>query len=203
VSSPTGFFDVLYLGIFITLSPALDKRFYEAATDATLLTEEVIYAQRHFLAVLVILADRFLIVLEGEPIAQSYVFDRMLGEFAAAVVIFVRAIPEDLDDEQDLPSSSAIERGVRDLIQRFWPSVIPYFRDCLERGHKDFLWTGPDVQILRRSQSLDSILPLLSMGELLDLPSHPIYKSIPRAEKRHVRGNSSDVEMEQPKKRRR
>jgi hypothetical protein len=203
VSSPTGFFDVLYLGIFIILSPALDKRFYETRVPATITQEEVIHAKQHFHSVLNILAERFLIVLEGEPIAQSYVFNRMLGEFAAAVVVFVKAIAEDLHDDGDGPSTLNIRAGIQGLLEESYPTVIPYFCECLERHHKDFLWTGPDVQILRRSQSLDSILPLLSVGELLDLPNHPIYQSIPDAEKRHVRGNSSDLEVERPKKRRR
>jgi hypothetical protein len=44
VSSPTELFDILYLGVFIILSPAFDRRFYHTAKPLPTLIEEVAYA---------------------------------------------------------------------------------------------------------------------------------------------------------------
>lgn len=94
MSSPTGFFDVLYLGVFIILSAAFDPRIYEATKPPHTLIEERAYAERHFHSLLQIFSQRFVVVLEGVPIAHSYIVDRMLGEFAAAVVVFSKALSE-------------------------------------------------------------------------------------------------------------
>lgn len=218
MSSPTGFFDILYLGVFIILSAALDGRFYATAKPPPTLVEELAYAERHFNFLLHIFSQRFVIVLEGEPIAHSYVVDRMLGEFAAAVVVFAKAISGPQDDGEVGITSSWVAERIEAILQGSYPNVFPYFLQCLDSGHKHFIWTGPNLQIISRSESLDAIMPLLTMGELLDLPSHEIYvptatpdmpSDIPVAisssltEKRHDRGDSSDLAVEQPKKRRR
>jgi len=166
-----------------------------------------------FHSLLNVFSQRYVIVLEGEPIAHSYVVDRMLGEFAAAVVVFAMDISGSLDeeDEEPIPYASVAENIVN-LLEYSYPSVFPYFLQCVDRGHKDFVWTGPELQIIERSESTTSIIPLLTVGELLDLPGHNIYpgttempasSSHPPTDKRHVRGDSSDSEAYKPRKRRR
>jgi hypothetical protein len=219
VSSPAGFFDVLYLGIFITVSPVLDKRFYEVSKHRPILIAEVEHALCHFHSLLHIFCQRFIIVLDGEPIAHTYVLDRMLAEFAAAVVVFTKSLSDSRDDDDDAIKSCLIVRRLEGLIQSCYPTVLPYFLECVDRGHKHFLWTGPDLQIIRRSESSESIVPLMTVGELRELPAHRIYRetatpdqssaipsdmSSPPTQKRHVRGDGSDVvDVDQPAKRRR
>ena len=175
MSSPTGFFDVLYLGVFIILSSALDGRFYKTTKPPFTLVEELAYAGHCFHSLLHIFSGRFIVVLEGEPIAYSYVVDRMLGEFAAAVVVFAKALD---DGEVGITSSWVAEpsKRIEGILRVSYPQVFLYFTQCLDRGHKHFIWTGPDLQIIPCSESFNAIMPLLTMGELLDLPSHQIYE---------------------------
>lgn len=214
MSSPTGFFDILYLGIFIILSPALDGRFYMTTKPPTTLVDEVANAVWHFHFLLHIFNQRFIIVLAGEPIAHSYVVDRMLAEFAAAVVVFAKALSRLLVDGDDGITSPAVAEHIELILQDSYPTVYPYFSQCLDRGHKNFIWTGPSLQIVPRTASFDAVMPLLTLGELLDLPTHKIYVptattdappaiSMASGEKRHGEGDSLDLTAEQPKKRRR
>jgi hypothetical protein len=216
MSSPAGFFDILYLGIFITISPVLDKRFYDATSKRRpTLCAEVDHALCHFQSLLHIFCQRFIIVLEGEPIVHSYVLDRMLAEFAAAVVVLTKSLSASLDDDDDDSiASGCIVTRLKGLVQGRYPAVFPYFMECVNRGHKHFLWTGPDLKIIRRSESSESIMPLMTVGELRDLPAHRIYQetatpdlssgmSGPPTQKRHVQRDDSDVEVDQPAKRRR
>ena len=53
--------------------------------------------------------------------------------------------------------------------------VIPYYSHCLELGHKDFLWSGLEIQILSCTEALTAVIPLTTAGELLDLSGHEIY----------------------------
>src|SRR5271155_5286418 len=120
-------------------------------------------------------------LLEGELVAHSYVFDRMLGEFAAATVVFAKAIP---DGEQGVTST------IEDILQDY-PIIFPYYTHCIDHSHKHFLWTGPKVEILPQSKALQAIIPLISSGEHLDVPSQEIYTTpvhpitIPPTKKRH------------------
>jgi hypothetical protein len=202
------------LGIFIILSPAFDGRFYETTKPPTTLVEELANAVWHFHFLLHIFDQRFILVLEGEPIAHSYVVDRMFVEFAAAAVVFAKALSRLRDDGEDEIASSAVAEHIESILQGSYPTLFPYFSQCLDRGHKDFIWTGPSLQIVPRTESFDAVMPLLTLGELLDFPSHRIYdltptttasSAIPMAstEKRHGDGDSLDLTVEQPKKRRR
>ena len=177
MSTPTGFFDVLYLGVFITVSPVLDRRFYDMSRSSAALVSEVEHALCHFHSLLHHFSERFMIVVEGETIAYSYIVDRMVAEFAATVAVLARSLSGSNDGEvADGIRSSTIVVRLRGIVQGSYPTVYPYFVECLERGHKHFLWTGPQIQIIQRSEASASIAPLMTVGELLDLPGHTIYQ---------------------------
>jgi hypothetical protein len=96
----------------------------------------------------------------------------MLGEFGAAVMVFAKSLDNDDDDGNIL---LWMIQGIKTVLQDSYKTVMPYFLHCLEHGHKNFLLTGPSHQIFPCSESLDAIMPLLTTGELLDFPTHPIY----------------------------
>jgi hypothetical protein len=164
-----------------------------------------------------VFSQQFVIVLDGEPIAVSYFVDLLLGEFAAAVVGSATAIPKDLEDEDTKPISYAVvTEEIHSILHSSYLAVYPDFLVCLDHSHKHFLWTGPELQIILESEPFDSIIPLLTMGELLEFLGHPIYNStarthmpsspIPMAmsgastnKKRHVQADSSEFEVDQPK----
>ena len=207
MSTPTGFFDVLYLGVFISVSPILDTRFYDLSKRSTALVSEVEHTLCHFHSLLHHFSEWFMIVVEGETIAYSYIVDRMGAEFAAAVAVLARSLSGPNEDEiaHGIPSS-AIVVCLRGIVQACYPMVYPYFVDCPEWGHKHFLWTGPEITIIRRSDASKSIAPLMTIGELVELPGHKIYQGpattdVP-PQKRHAREDSSDFEAEQAAKRR-
>jgi hypothetical protein len=175
VSSPTEFFDVVYLGIFIILSPAFDGRFYQTAKPPPpTLVDEVAYAVGHFQSLLNIFTKRFIILLDGKAISPLYTVNRMLAEFAAAAVVFAQDIHEyryegnDDGDYEDGIGVSKFRGEIECILQGSCPEVFAYYSCCLKKGHKHFLWTGPEVQILPRSSGL-------SACELRDLPGHSIY----------------------------
>lgn len=210
MSSEEGFFDILYLGIFVILSPAFDSRFYVTEPPSTLV-EEVAYAVRHFHSLLHVFSLRFLVILDGTAVSLSYIVDRMLAEFAAAAVVFAKAVQEGIDDGdvRDGISSSMVAERIEGILQASHPNISHYYSRCLDRSHGHFIWTGPQVQILPRSEEFISIISLTTRGELLDLPGYEIYitdldPTPPIAVgKRHVRKDSMDFADHQPKKRQR
>ena len=221
LSSEVEFFDVLYLGVFIILSPAFDVRFYDVAKPPSSVVKELTYALRHFHSILHIFSQRFVIALEGEVVCYSYLAERMLGEFAAASVALAKAVYEpdgvvyepDGTDMKDGITLPQFRGRIDDILLNSYPDVFPYYSRCLSRGHKDFLWTGPNVQILPRSDSVSSLIRLATTGEMVDLPSHRIYTedldphlpiqpdTAPQAGKRRVREDGVNLEGDQAKKR--
>lgn len=195
------------------LSPAFDSRFYRTPRPPVL-GEEAAHAVRHFFCLLDIFSQRFIIFLDGVPVAHSYVVDRMLAEYAAAAVVFSKAIHEvqdkgqgdDDNEDDDRITSSMFTIRIERILERCYAEIFPYYSRCFDQGHKHFLWTGPEVQILLRTDALHSTIPLTTTGELLDLPSHKIYidsvdtTPVPVVGKRHDRGESSDM-AEKSKKR--
>jgi hypothetical protein len=219
MSSQEGLFDVVYLGVFIILSPAFDGRFYQSLKPPPpALVEEVAFAIRHFHSILLTFSRRFIIILEGELVSHTYVVHRMLGEFAAAAVFFSKSIEESHDEDEDDGNENddsgmtpfRFERKIEKILHCSYPQVFPYYSSCLKRCHKYFIWTGPDFIIVPRNEGFNSLISLTTMGALLDLPFHEIYSIPPEPTsptplpvKRHIRGDSFDLEDDQVKKRKR
>ena len=212
-----GFFDILYLGIFVILSPAFDDRFYDAQKPPIALQEEISHAVCHFHSLLHIFSLRFIVLLEEEPVAHSYIVNRMLGEFAAAAVILAQDVDEndgDVEGREGI-ASSAFVGLVETIIRRSYPNVFHYYSLCLDRRHKHFLWTGPEVQILPRSEELDLVIPTMTNGEMQDFPMHQIYEvdsdhksgtsatAVAHVGKRRDRGDSLNLGEKKPAKRQR
>ena len=177
MSTEEGFLDVLYLGIFVILSSAFDSRFYASSKPPPVILDEIKCATSHFRALFHFFSSRFIILLEDELFAPSYVFDRMLGEFAAAAVVFSKGVQKARGDS-DIDGGVSIEKfpdHIERILQDSHPNVFSYYSRCLDRGHKHFLWTGPKMEILARTDEVEIVVPLLNMGESKDHPAQPIY----------------------------
>jgi hypothetical protein len=208
MSSVEEFFDIIFLGVFIILSPAFDSRFYPKPPST--LAKEAANAVHHFNSLLNIFSQRFIVLLDGDPVDSSYIVHRMLGEFAAAAVVFSKAIHDARDEEERVGITFfKFIRQVEGILDGSYPTVFPYYSRCFDRGHKHFVWTGPDIEILERTEALDSLISHITTGELLDLPSYKIYtprqdtNPPPLVGKRHDRGDNLDIANEKSRKRRR
>ena len=220
LSSEEGFLDIIYLGIFAILSPAFDIRFYQGQKTPSNLLEEATHAVCHFHSLLHVFSQRFFVLLEGEVVSRSYIVDRMLGEFAAAAVVFSKAMGDlqgsDDDDERDRRiATSAFVGLVEGILQESYPNVFPYYSRCLDQGHKHFIWTGPKLQIFPHSEDFNALISLGTAGELLDFPGHQIYSKnldqrrsqspiiVAHSQKRRHPDDGKDLANERPEKRKR
>ena len=110
----------------------------------------------------------------------------MLAKFAAAVVVFAKAI----NDEQEVNKQAGEKRGEEEeegisyfqlkaqidgIIGQSYPEVLKYYRYCVNNGHKHFTWTGPPLEIVPRSAAWNSVVQHTTTGEQLDLSSCLIY----------------------------
>lgn len=217
MSSDVELFDVLYLGIFVILSSAFDRRFYHGRRPPSALLKEMSNAVFHFHSLLHKFTQRFFLLLEGVPVALSYVFHRLLAEFAAAAVGFSKAVDEVNGEGStdrgitDGIAATTFEAHVEGIIEGSYSKAIPYFSRCLEERHPNFIWTGPKVQILPRTEDIFSVISIATNGELLDHPTHQIYPSDPKPAQSDERGedgkrplatDSAESSKENPKKRR-
>ena len=114
----------------------------------------------------------------------------MLMEFVAAIVVFVQALDEfqagtmdmDVDDsadegeEADAILPSKVKPRIDGIISQFYPELIGYYWHCVVSSHKHFIWTGPPVAIMPRSEAWASVFGVLtSESKWLDLPTCFIF----------------------------
>lgn len=170
ISSAEGFFDILHLGVFLILSPAFDKHFYENLSPPPWLEKELNYALRHFFSILHTVRERFHILLDGVGVSVKYVLDRMVAEFAAAAAFLGKNLPGD-QVADDVDCTVFIER-LEGILRESHPEVFGFFSSCLDHGHKYFVWTGPELTMLPRTEEVVDLFPI---AELLDLPTYSIY----------------------------
>lgn len=181
MSSTVEFFDILYLGIFTILSPAFDRRFHGDQVPPPGLVNEISHAVGHFHSILNIFSLRFIVFLGGEPVAISYIVDKLLAEFAAASVVFANAVAENYQGivggggNYVRITAAMFAKYMEGILKGSYPKALFYYSRCLERHHPHFIWTGPDPQIFRRTEDLETIIGLSTAGEMLDNPADPIY----------------------------
>ena len=114
----------------------------------------------------------------------------MLAEFATTAVVFSEAIVEfqggdmdmDIDGlknegtEADVIPLSKVKVKLDHIISQSYSEVMDYYLCCVATGYKHFMWIGPPLTILPRSEGCDSILQLLtSEGKKLDHLMQPIF----------------------------
>lgn len=161
----------------MVLSPAFDRRFYFNPSQHLL--DEAAYAIDQFQSLLHVFAMRYVIVLDGEAVAASYIWERILAEFAAASVVRAKSL-EDPFGGPDRHGDIGISFGkfsskIRRILENFCPDVIPFFLTRVKDGHQEFFWTGERMEILPRSDDIMSVLQVITAGELMDLPKQRIY----------------------------
>lgn len=167
---------MLYLSIFVILSPAFDPRFYDEDMVPPALEAELVHTVENFLSLLNIFSAQFVILLNWDPTAHSYVFERLLAEFAAAHVVFGEAIGDSYDEEEWTQSLKDNFKPIIEYnVHEEYLDVFPYYARCLDHGHKDFFWTGPKIKNLPRSDSIASIISRTNRGEAWDSLTHSIY----------------------------
>lgn len=177
LSSQAGFLDIVYLGVFVWLSPAFDRRFYSKPSPT--LVEELACAIRSWQSLIHVFSVRFVILLGGTPVAVSYVVDRILAEFAAAAVVFARGVNRPLGEGNDIGgvpiTFPRFLKKIQGLLQDWSPQINPFFTSRAE-SQNNFLWTGPKLEIFPRTKDMAAIIGLTGPSELLDWPGCPIYE---------------------------
>jgi hypothetical protein len=175
-----GFLDIVYLGIFVILSPAFDRRFYSNPSPS--LVDEVAYAIRKFYSLIHNFSVRFMIVLGETPVAASYVVDRILVEFAAAAVVFARGVNRPLGEGNETGgvriTFPRFLKKIETILENSSPDTMEFFYSRAV-AHKNFLWTGPSLQILPRTKHVLNIVEATANGEISDWPGCPIYQEEP------------------------
>jgi hypothetical protein len=212
LSSEEGFLDIIYLGIFVVLSPAFDRRFYSKPPAA--LVNEQAYAMRRFYSLIHVFSIRYVTCLAGTAVAASYVVNRILAEFAAAAVVFGRRVDRPLGEGNDVSSVKItfprFLQKIEGILEDFSPDVMAFFHKRVECHHHNFLWSGSTIQILPRTEDVTSILHVTGPRELLDLAAYPIYRQpqpdplsqpVPPVRKRVRPEHAMDIVDDQPNKR--
>ena len=92
-------------------------------------------------------------------VSHSYMVDRMVTEFTAAAVNFLRAIDE-TNVEDDSDSKDKGENGItmslfvemiEVILKELHLQIFCYYSNLLVDLHKHFVWTGPELQIIPQS----------------------------------------------------
>ena len=137
------------MGTFITISHAFDPRFHGDTTPPQALVDEIASAQSHFASLIHLFSNQFILILKGLAVHSSYIVNHMLAKFAAAVVVFAKAI----NDEQEVNKQAGEKRGEEEeegisyfqlkaqidgIIGQSYPEVLKYYRYCVNNGHKHF-----------------------------------------------------------------
>jgi hypothetical protein len=153
------------------------------------LEDEITSAESHFLLVIHYFSNHHIAILDLVTVDCWYIVKQMLAEFAAATVVLSEAIAEFRGGDMDVDIDGLENKGnevdvvlsqvkvkVDDIISQSYPEVMDYYLYCVVTGHKHFVWTGPPLTILPRSEACNSILQLLtSEGKKLDHPMQPIF----------------------------
>jgi hypothetical protein len=101
-------------------------------------------------------------------VSPWYVVYRFLIEFASSLCAYKRKW--DRSDTHQGPSAAQLLKTVESHLKSDFPMLLPRFRQLLDAPTNQFRWTGPELHIFPRDESL--------VLEVKDIPNCPVYVAL-------------------------
>jgi hypothetical protein len=185
IAEQKGFLDVVMVGTLIELADIINRWSY-TKTNPPAVIEEQNAARAKYRRFLVWYASTYILLLDETLVGAWYVAHRMLVEVAAAIAIYKRETTKITVGVAKCTTGS-VKLAVVRFLQRDWPELLPKFEQLLEQRKPQLYWTGPSLNIRRRS---NAPVPAI-VKEWLDYPAQPIYLA-------KDANKGTDVEMDGP-----
>lgn len=169
-----GLLDFIGVGCVVEFATALNRERYAEGYDPTLTSsvEDLAgecQARTMFRVIMKTFATKFTTVIKGKVVHPSYVWQKILVQFAAAVVAHMEARS---DEAEGSPGRTpiAVQEALRRHLQLDHPHLVAPFDAALKEDPKpaSLTWDGPRIKIRRKGPVFDKVMGAMGAVEALD-----------------------------------
>jgi hypothetical protein len=148
IRTEDGLKDIMAIGNILQLAPVMDRRCYLSSGGHWTERVEMAFSRSWYRQLQTIIAQHFILTVEGKPISPYAIFQRSLVEFAAAVVVY----KEDMSTVRKItgfPPSKVKDKMVA-VFQTNYPELLPKLHSLIKNRVQYLYWTGPKISITER-----------------------------------------------------
>jgi hypothetical protein len=148
IRTEDGLKDIMAIGNILQLAPVMDRRCYLSSGGHWTERVEMAFSRSWYRQLQTIIAQHFVLSVEGKPISPYAIFQRSLVEFAAAVVVY----KEDMSTVRKItgfPPSKVKDKMVA-VFQTNYPELLPKLHSLIKNRVQYLYWTGPKISITER-----------------------------------------------------
>lgn len=185
MSTQEGILDIIALGNLLEFSVALSQQHYAGLLGPEAIAEQNA-ARWRYRVLMNWFGSKYATLIGDEWIHPSYLVNRLLVEFAAALVVYKRAMVNGAP-EVKICDPSSFQDAIAAHLETDHPSLVPVWEELITQTEGLFYWSGPAIKIRERTAEFKLFLRLSPDGELSQLANRPIYVS---------KGPPPEVEME-------
>lgn len=176
-----GLLDVIAVGCILEFASALNRELYagkydEDSDEAISMNVEAAHARSRFRVIMKTFATRYVTLINKQMVHPSYIWNRILVQFGAAMVTYLKRKWAVLVKFPGVTPQS-VAAAVKTHLQRDHPHlVVPFERELkLKPKPTALTWTGSAIEIVPRSAHFDNVMSAVGIEEWREMPEHPIY----------------------------
>jgi hypothetical protein len=178
VLTENGLKDIMAIGNILELATVIDRRCYRSTSLPSKEREEMGLSRSMYRRLQSIIAQKFIVHVQGKPISPFMVFRRSLVEFAAAVVVYKQDREKEVVKIPLCPSTKVKEKMVL-FFELNFPELLPRLHLLIDSRTEYLYWTGPKISITKRTigtrQATETPTPSLFETPWWDFPDSPNF----------------------------
>lgn len=179
IATPDGLLDIIAVGCVLEFASVLSRERYKTGYDEN--SDEAIagsvqacHARSRFRVIMKTFATRYTTIISGQIIHPSYIWNKLLVQFGAALVTYMK--------KQDtvVPKSTGINpktitQAVRKHLATDHPHLLSPFRVELKKKPTALTWNGPIIEVIHKKNGFDGVMDALGVEEASEMPSGDLY----------------------------
>lgn len=144
-------------------------------TSATIAaTVEAGHARTRFRVIMKTFSTRYTTIIGNRIIHPSYIWNRILVQFAAAVVCYLKK-KNTIVPKSEGVTIKKLSLAVESHLQSDYPHLVIPFRRELKLNPTALTWDGPAIEIIQRTEAFDKVMLATGLEEGRELPERPLY----------------------------
>lgn len=174
-----GLLDVIAVGCILEFASVLNRDYYSGRydpedEDTIAVSVEAAHARTRFRVIMKTFAARYTTVIGEHVVHPSYIWNRLLVQFGAAIVTYMQKKTRVAVKSAGV-TAPKISAAVKLHLQTDHPHLLVPFQRELKVKPTALTWDGPPIQIIPRSRAFEDIMNAVGFEEAREWPDRPIY----------------------------
>jgi hypothetical protein len=144
--------DLIAIGNIIELSTIIDRRCYKSHGIHHLELAEMGASRLTYRRLRSLIAQKFVLTIAGKPVHPLLLFQRLLVEFAAAIVVYKETAESSVPPVPGCTAEKVKEKTIT-FFELNYPHLLPRLHSLIYSRYSKLCWDGPKIAITPRTEA--------------------------------------------------